>query len=64
MGLIEFIDEFFKLILIFVLVGIGWQQFEIVMIGKINPNEIDTYISVILSLSLYKNFENQKWFNA
>jgi len=62
--LIKFIDSVFKLIWVFIIVCIGWQLLEIGMTGKINPNNVDSYISIILTISLYKNFEKQKWFNS
>ena len=62
--IIRFIDECFKLFWIFIVVAISWQLIEIIMIGCVNPNNVDTVVSIILTLSLYKNFENQKWFKG
>jgi uncharacterized membrane protein len=62
--MIKFIDGSFKLLWIFVVVSLCWQLLELIMIGKTNPNNVDTVVGIILSLSLYKNFENQKWFKG
>ena len=64
MKIIRFIDKGVKLLWIFLVVSIAWQLLEIVMIGHINSNNVDTIIAIILSLSLYQNIKNQKWFKG
>ena len=64
MKIIRFIDKGVKLLWIFLVVSIVWQLLEIVMIGHINSNNVDTIIAIILSLSLYQNIKNQKWFKG
>ena len=64
MKVIKILDKIVKLIWIFIVVGLIWQLIEIAMLGHINPNHVDTVISIILTFSLYKNFENQKWFKG
>lgn len=56
----EFFKDWFCISVILILVTLGWQGLEIVMIGHINPNNVDTVITLILSLSLYGNLINHK----
>lgn len=55
----EFISDWIYLIGLGMLVIFGWQLLEIVMIGKINPNRVDTVVGLVLTLSLYGNLK--KW---
>lgn len=43
------------LIIIGAIVIYGWQGLELLIIGKINPNKVDTIIAWILIVSLYGN---------
>lgn len=60
MKIIRFIDRCVRLIWVYIVVSIGWQLLEIAMIGHINPNNVDTVISIILTLSLHQNIKDQK----
>ena len=65
MKIIVFIKELIILLLIFIVVCLGWQLLEIIMIGHVNPNNVDTVIGIILTISLYKNLiSNEKKTNA
>lgn len=39
------------------LVAIGWQLLELKMTGKINPNEVDSWVGLVLTWSLFGNFK-------
>lgn len=42
---------------IMTLVVLFWQLLELAMIGKVNPNRVDSIIGTILTISLYENFQ-------
>lgn len=50
------------LVLIGIVVGVTllWQLLELLMIGHINPNNVDSVIGLILTYSLYINYKNWK----
>ncbi|MGJ0846506.1 hypothetical protein ACR77J_07450 [Tissierella praeacuta] len=52
---LEKLNEFLKVVGIASIVTITWQLLEIVILGKIAPNKVDSIIAVILTLSLYAN---------
>lgn len=43
---------------IMTIVVVAWRCLEIVMLGHINPNDVDTVVGFVLTLSLYGNFKN------
>lgn len=49
------LKEYLIIALIMFAVYYGWQGIELLMIGRINPNSVDTVISWILLVSLYVN---------
>ena len=51
----KFINECLKFFGISALVVVIWQLVELIIVGKINPNNVDTVIGFILSCSLYFN---------
>lgn len=56
----KIINKLLEILGLNMLVVIGWQALEILIIGHINPNKIDTFVGIILTLSLYKNLKNIK----
>lgn len=40
------------------LVDIGWRLLELNITGKINPNEVDSWVGVVLTWSLFGNFKS------
>lgn len=50
------------LILIGIAIGVTflWQLIELIMIGHINPNNVDSVIGLVLTYSLYINYKNLK----
>lgn len=54
---IKIINEVLKILGITTLVNLVWQALELVMIGKIMPDKVDTIIGLILTLSLYVNLK-------
>lgn len=53
----EFFKDWVYISVILILVTLGWQGLEMLMIGHINPNNVDSVITLILSLSLYGNLK-------
>lgn len=43
-------------IIINTIVCFGWQGLEILLIGEIRPNDVDTVIGLILTFSLFGNY--------
>ena len=56
--MIKFIDEFFKFTFLLLLIAWLWQELEILMLGKINPNNVDTIVCCILTFSIYLNLKH------
>lgn len=54
------IIDFLVLIGIIILVTLFWQLLELIMIGHINPNNVDSVIGFILTYSLYLNYKSHK----
>jgi len=54
-----YIMEYLKVIVISLVVVYGWQLLEIIMIGHVNSNKVDTVIAIILILSLYGNLRKR-----
>lgn len=52
------INDFLILIGIMTFVVFGWQTLEVIILGEINSNRVDTVIGVILTMSLYQNFKS------
>ena len=48
-----YIKEIIKVISIFALIILGWQQLELYMLGEIKPSDVDTIVALILTTSLY-----------
>jgi hypothetical protein len=56
----EHIINFLKLIGIGTVVTLSWEGLEMVMLGAINPNSVDSIVGLILSYSLYYNLKYWK----
>lgn len=56
----KLIKEYIKAIGIGLIITYGWQGLELLMIGKTNPNMVDSIIGLILTLSLYINLKMWK----
>lgn len=57
----KIINELLKIIGIATLVSVVWQGLELLIVGKIIPDYVDTIIGIILSLSLYANLLIADW---
>lgn len=53
----KFIKDWICLIAIAILVSYGWRGLRILMIKGMIPDDIDTVVEFILTLSLYGNFK-------
>lgn len=54
----KFINNLLLLCGIGVLVAIGWRLLELKVTGKINPNEVDSWVGLVLTWSLFSNLKS------
>lgn len=55
-----YLIETIKIFIIAIAITCFWQLLEIVMIGEIRPNKVDTVIALILTFSIYGNLNRNK----
>lgn len=53
----EAINKFLIMFGIFMLTLIFWRFLELLLIGKVMPDKVDTIIWVLLNISLYQNLQ-------
>ena len=46
--------------IIYIIVGVCWQVLELMILGHTNPNNVDTIIGLILTMSLYENLRMRR----
>jgi hypothetical protein len=52
--------RFIEVITIGTIVTLSWIGLEMIILGCVNPNNVDTVIAIILTYSLYMNLEYWK----
>jgi hypothetical protein len=56
--LVDFVVDALIILGLTSLVVMGWYFLEMLMLGDINPNSVDSIIALILIISLYANLEH------
>lgn len=54
---LRYIREVLVITGIATIVTIGWQGLEMIILGEITPNKVDSVIGLILIFSLYSNYK-------
>ena len=57
---IKIILDMVVFIIINTIVCLGWQRLEILLIGEIRPNNVDSIIGLILTFSLFGNYRHYR----